>query len=229
MIIYKVTNLINGKMYVGQTTRDLSYRMSQHLRSSRHSRPSILGKAIKKYGFQYFKFENIDTANTKDELNSKEIFWIKNLSTQIPYGYNILPGGEGIAMTEYVKNRISESCKGKKRKPFSEEHKRRISESGKGKKKGKRSQEWCSAHSEKLKGRKHSKETIQKIIKGRSLSISCNETKEVFESLKMAAQTHGISRGNLSKHLKGKHRYLTSKKTFERLTFKYLRYYGDPK
>ena len=65
MIIYKTTNLINGKTYVGKCVReDKSY----------YGSGKILKQAIKKYGKKNFIRETIDTASTREELNLKEIY-----------------------------------------------------------------------------------------------------------------------------------------------------------
>jgi group I intron endonuclease len=87
MIIYKTTNLINGKIYVGQDSKNDKNYLGSGV---------ILKKAIKKYGLESFKKEVIDIANTKEELDLKEIFWINKLnSTDKFIGYNLSNGGNG--------------------------------------------------------------------------------------------------------------------------------------
>lgn len=90
MLIYKATNLINGKAYIGQTTRKPQTRLNEHL-----SKGTLLGRAIAEYGRRNFKVEMIDHAHTKTELNQKEIFWISYHNTIFPNGYNISTGGAG--------------------------------------------------------------------------------------------------------------------------------------
>jgi len=99
-IIYKVTNLINGKIYIGQTTMTLEKRWINHCGHSgglcRTGRLNYLGNAIRKYGKNNFSIEIIDTASNCDELDSKEIQWIAKLhSTNRSIGYNITAGGAG--------------------------------------------------------------------------------------------------------------------------------------
>lgn len=95
MLIYKITNNINGKIYVGQTKHTLKTRFGAHKRSSRRKEvKSLISKAIKKYGEENFSIEQIDTAKNLTCLNKKEIFWIKSLNSQKPEGYNILKGGK---------------------------------------------------------------------------------------------------------------------------------------
>ena len=88
MIIYKITNNLNGKVYIGQTTRSLAARIYEHIHN--HSR---VGKDMVKYGRDNFDISVIDNAKTKEELDDLEIFWIAWYnSTQ--NGYNILRGGK---------------------------------------------------------------------------------------------------------------------------------------
>ena len=82
MIIYKTTNLINGKSYVGQQSTDIK----TYLGSGK-----ILEFAIKKYGVENFKKEIIEECLTREELNKREIYWIKKLNPV----YNIHEGGYG--------------------------------------------------------------------------------------------------------------------------------------
>lgn len=87
MIIYKTTNLINGKIYIGQDTKnDQNYLGSG----------KIIKEANKKYGKKNFTKEIIEICNNQDELNSREIYWIDKLeSRNNEIGYNILSGGLG--------------------------------------------------------------------------------------------------------------------------------------
>ena len=82
MIIYKTTNLINGKSYVGQqSTNDEMYLGSG----------KILKRAIVKYGVENFKKEIIEECSTREELNKREVYWIKKLNPE----YNLHEGGYG--------------------------------------------------------------------------------------------------------------------------------------
>jgi len=92
MIIYKVTNLINNKVYIGQTTRSLNERKRQHLYSSKNEVGFKIHKVIAKYGKNNFKWEKIDIAVNKDELNKKEIYWIEYYDSY-KNGYNSTFGG----------------------------------------------------------------------------------------------------------------------------------------
>lgn len=95
-VIYKATNIINGKVYVGKTY-NFEKRKREHIYDIDNDLP--FHKALKKYGVDSFKWEIIDYASTDEEIREKEIFWIKELNTCIhspnSNGYNITLGGEG--------------------------------------------------------------------------------------------------------------------------------------
>src|SRR5699024_9064489 len=88
MIIYLITNKKNGKQYVGQTTRTLRERELEHTRKN-----GLVGSAIRKYGRENFDIRQIDSADSIELLNEKEIEWIEKLETKTPYGYNLCNGG----------------------------------------------------------------------------------------------------------------------------------------
>lgn len=89
--IYKITNLINSKIYIGQTIRSLQCRFNQHIY---RSGCIYLHNAIKKYGKENFKIEEIEYIST-DLLDEREIYWINYYnSTNKDIGYNILKGGK---------------------------------------------------------------------------------------------------------------------------------------
>ncbi|MBR5914145.1 MAG: GIY-YIG nuclease family protein [Selenomonadaceae bacterium] len=98
MIIYKITNLINGKIYVGQTKFSVEKRFKEHAKAD-----SLIGRAIRKYGKENFKIEVIETCKTFIELNEREIFWIAKLNCKVPNGYNIADGGSFYAVKKVDK------------------------------------------------------------------------------------------------------------------------------
>ena len=94
--IYKVTNSINNKIYIGQTRRTIPIRWQEHIRDSFHqsrSYTSILHYAIRKYGEQAFIVEEVEQCDN-EILNEREIFWI-NYYDSCNGGYNISHGGNG--------------------------------------------------------------------------------------------------------------------------------------
>lgn len=91
-VIYLIENLLNGKKYVGQTRQMLRQRINQH---KSHNK-TYIDRAIKCYGFENFKVEILEECASPDELNEREIFWIKTLDTKVPNGYNRTDGGADI-------------------------------------------------------------------------------------------------------------------------------------
>lgn len=100
MVIYKITNDINGKTYVGQTTRQLGVRWKEHINDSSKGCNYPLHRAIRKYGQEHFHVMQIDVAITRDELDSKEEYWIVELNSLTPNGYNIRTGGHNSRFTD---------------------------------------------------------------------------------------------------------------------------------
>lgn len=89
--IYKVTNLINGKIYIGYTARTAKKRFLEHWRD-RKSINCIFHRALNKYGKNNFKVETIEKIR-EEEWVEKEQYWIKFYDSLVPKGYNIQIGG----------------------------------------------------------------------------------------------------------------------------------------
>lgn len=116
MYIYKVTNLINGKIYIGQ---HLNPKRKSYLGSG-----ILIKNAIKKYGRKNFHKEILEYCNSKEVLNEKEKHWIDKLdSTNLDIGYNLDKGG-GRTLEEDYSIKMSNKLKGRK---LSEEAKMNIS------------------------------------------------------------------------------------------------------
>jgi hypothetical protein len=191
-IIYKIENLVNGKIYIGQTIQEggfdtrygrvansaiekvylfHEYKRQKHKTHNRH----LLG-AIKQYGFENFKVDKVwDTAKNKNELNKKEKYWIKFYDSY-NNGYNKTLGGEGHGggkLDEKWKNSISESCK----------------------------------------GRILTNETKNKISNSLSKNIICLNNYQVFNSISEGENIFGISKFQISKCCRR-----TLKRVFHKIT-----------
>ena len=94
-IVYKITNKLNGKGYVGKTTRPLEVRFNEHAKAD-----SYIGNSIRKYGEENFSREVIEECGTSEQLNEREIFWIAHFNCKQPNGYNQTDGGDG-AMEQF--------------------------------------------------------------------------------------------------------------------------------
>ena len=109
MIIYTITNIKTNKVYVGQTRRP-KRRWYEHL-NNLNKYVSLIDRAIQKYGVEYFKYEEIDTATSVDELNSKESKWIESLNTIYPNGYNLVAKGTTYIASEHTRKKQSDAQK----------------------------------------------------------------------------------------------------------------------
>ena len=90
MIIYKITNLFNEKIYIGQTTRTLEERITQHKYGNLK-----IDLAIRNYGMKFFKVEIVEECNNLEELNEREKYWIEYFNCKVPNGYNFTDGAKG--------------------------------------------------------------------------------------------------------------------------------------
>ena len=191
-IVYKITNNINGKAYVGQTIRSLNARIKQHMTCKR----CIMHKAFKKYGFENFTIEILDTAYSKEELNQKEIYWISKFDT-FKNGYNLCEGGgqtSGYHHTEKSKKIMSEYKKdlyNGENNPFynkqhSEKSKKKMSEARKG-----------MAHLNDNQVKKLRESHFHKKV----INL---DTNKVFDSVKEAANFYGLKDTHISRVCKGK-------------------------
>lgn len=174
--IYKHTNLINGKSYIGQTSQeDLNKRWSDghgYYAKRRNKNNTIFWNAIQKYGWENFSHELLeDGIKTLEEANKREAYWISYYHTFVEdpncWGYNMTAGGSGVSHTvsESTKQKISKSLTGH---VMTDEHKAKINLTLKRK------------------------------------SIICIETEIIYESVSEAARQTGIKRENIKTALNGK-------------------------
>ena len=101
-IIYKAQNTFTSETYIGATTKSLEERRADHLQKANKKVGSYFQEAIGTYGPDAFKFEQIDTASSNDELASKEIRYISEYDA-VGNIYNCDKGG-GIKKTVYKYN-----------------------------------------------------------------------------------------------------------------------------
>lgn len=103
--IYKITNKVNGKIYIGKTKNRPYDRFKGHVSLANKGSDLLLHRAIRKYGVESFIFEVIDqSAKSVKEMNDLERSYIYNLkSTDRNVGYNITRGGDG-GDSEFARN-----------------------------------------------------------------------------------------------------------------------------
>ena len=175
MQIYKITNIINNKVYIGKDTKNNPNYFGSGL---------LIKRSIQKYGKENFLKEVIDNCDSAIELSTKESYWINYYNSITPNGYNISKGGDGgdtytnhPNKEEYSKNKSIASKKMWEnedyRKNFikthtgikkSEETKKKISLSNKNKPKSDNHKKSLSIAWERRKiEHPHTKETLEKM------------------------------------------------------------------
>lgn len=130
--VYKITNKVNNKVYIGITSKGISARWKEHIYSAEHRCPFKLHNAIRKYGKENFSIELIDFCNSWEELTEKEQYYISEYkSLQDEYGYNMTEGGDGTfgrCHTEETKEKIRQKAIGRE---VTEATRLKLSEAGK--------------------------------------------------------------------------------------------------
>ena len=182
-IIYKYTSP-SGKYYIGQT-------YNEHMRKYFHKYDATRGKtsafynAIRKYGFENFKYEVIVRDVPHYLVNAFERYWIWYYKANTE-GYNSTIGGDGMtAPTDAVRKKISEAGKGKK---HTEDAKKAISTKLLGKTK-------TDIHKQNMRKPK-SAEHAAKVGKARSRKVVCLETGTIYASVQAANLALGFDRKN---------------------------------
>ena len=101
-LIYKFTNKINNKIYIGQTTQTLEQRINKHLQQLDDN--TYFHRALKKYGINNFTVEIIEQNIPLTELDNREIYWIKyyNAYYTSNQGYNLTKGGQWSASSQLI-------------------------------------------------------------------------------------------------------------------------------
>ncbi len=107
--VYVLRNLVNGKVYIGQTI-NLARRKAGHMYAARKGSEYPLYRAIRKHGENSFIFEALEECRD-EQIDEREKFWICQLDSRNPEkGYNLAPGGRS-ASTE-AHRKISDALKG---------------------------------------------------------------------------------------------------------------------
>jgi group I intron endonuclease len=112
MIIYKVTNLSNGKVYIGKTTLTLNKRKARHYASANRGSETNFHRALRVYSTECFRWEILSKANDETELNKLEVKYINEYNSY-KNGYNMTEGGtggftykKGTEMYERIKHKL---------------------------------------------------------------------------------------------------------------------------
>lgn len=231
-LIYKVTNLINGKIYIGLTSGQLKRRRNQHYyktNSDTKESRSDFHNALKNFKEQDFYWEVIEDNIPVENLPTREKYWI-NYYNSYKNGYNMNSGGaNGDNFRNWRENNSKEivslyarlgnqKMKEKlKQNPELEQKRKRNAKIG--------SIKYYNQHKEEVKQRSYEtylkhKETANKNLieanKKRSKKILCIETGIIYESASEAARQNNLSQGNISSVCRGE------RKTTGKMHWKYI-------
>jgi group I intron endonuclease len=143
MLIYKITNLVHGRVYIGQTVQsNPKMRWYSHWDYVRKGRKSYLYDSMRKHGMNNFSWEVIDRASSVDELNDLEAKWLDHYRSIGEVYNNREAGGNKLHSAESIE---------KMRRVKREEHARRRAEGREG--------GWKRIDGGAMRGKKHSKVT----------------------------------------------------------------------
>jgi group I intron endonuclease len=193
--IYMIRNLLNGKVYIGNTGYTPKARFKQHCIAARKGSKCSLHRAMRKYGIESFEVLELHLCFTTEELDKMEIVAIASYkSNSREFGYNMTEGGDGITnpseerrrqQSEFMKKRgiypgmLEAAIAANTGKVCSEETRRKISEANRGIPRP-HSEAWRKAVSETLKRKGHmpSRETIERARLSRLGSRASEATRQ---------------------------------------------------
>lgn len=200
--IYKITNHINQKVYIGQT-KDISKRWYQHKKETEKEQPSmIVNSAMKKYGIDNFTIEIIVSCLDQNSANEAEEICIKQENSHISNGkgYNVSNGGSVAPKTEEFKRKVSQTLMGHE---VSQEARNKISKGNIGKV---RSDEFKNNVGDFWRGKERSEEHRQNLAKSLKGNQNClgNQNGLGYQHTEDAKKKIGDAIRGKSKHNQGK-------------------------
>lgn len=196
--IYKITNKLNGKVYIGQTI-NIEKRFDKYKKLQCRRQPKLYN-ALKLYGIENFIFEILDTADDLSTLDFLEDIYVLCFDS-IEHGYNCIPGGRSNRLSKESILKMSISLTGKRRSAESK-LKQSISSSGK-----KRSLLAIQNISKCKKGNKNpnfgkhlSEETKQKMRETRALkNYKCSDENKIKASIRMLGDNNPMRKQKINK------------------------------
>lgn len=118
MIVYKAENLINGSTYIGMTKNDFKSRIKSHEYSAKNGSKTYFHSALRKYGFDNFKWSILEKCKSIEHMRFKESFYIgfyrAKEAIEDLTNYNLTCGGQGLyGLSQSIRDKKSKSMKGK--------------------------------------------------------------------------------------------------------------------
>ena len=235
-LIYKATNLINGKSYIGQTRQSLTKRQNSHFHNAfTKNQPFVFYQALRKYGKENFTWTIIED-NIKDlaQLNEREKYWIAYYNT-FQNGYNMTSGGDEVdnlnkwradnpdLMHFYAKQGYLKMKEKMEQSP--ELNKKRQEKATAGMKRyvENHREEWSQKSYETyLKHKEQVDAQFREFHKQQSKAVKCIETGIEYPSASEAARQTGLSQGNISSVCRGERQSTGKGPNGEKLHWIYL-------
>ena len=201
--IYKITNTVNGKVYIGQTRHDAETgRIRDHLRGKGSQ---LVKNAVEKYGQDVFTYEILHDGILPEFLDMLEIEEIEKHNCVRPNGFNLTYGGEGGIPSDETLQKKSESLKGEKNPMFGKTGKKNPMFGRTGEKspnygkrhtdetlqkmseikKGEKNPMYGKPPTKGFLGKRHSEESLQKMSKAQKGRKHTEETKRKMSKAKM--------------------------------------------
>lgn len=202
--VYVILNVVNYKVYVGQTYKPLN-RWSSHKSEVKNGRLRFpIHKAMAKYEIENFQFSIVEVCETSEQVDLAEAYWIEQFdSRNSEMGYNLAVGGNvnrGWHHTEENKRKISAANLGKIMPPLSEERKQKISQQMMGRK-----ITWADKISNTQRGKTFSEEhkkRLSEVRTGKYQGENSNQAKLTWDIVNKIRQDHAtgsFSQRQLSK------------------------------
>lgn len=191
MLLYLITNTVNGKQYVGITNGTLKRRFGDHVLASK--RPRVpLHLAIAKYGREVFRVEELARGRSREELCEMEREEIARRGTLAPAGYNLTPGGDGQSPGYVTREETKLKLQQTSRKMWaarSEEERAEIGRKVSEAKKGKRPN-WTKPHGT-PKGYARSEDFKRKVSEGMKRMVETLPEGEMSRRARLQKRSRG--------------------------------------
>ena len=234
-LIYKATNKLNNKSYIGQTIKTLEERQKEHFYMAfNKNKDTYFYKALRKYGKENFEWEILENNILKEQLNEKEKFWINYYDT-FNQGYNLTQGGDSTDNLEKWRKENPELAKESaklgykkmkdilKNNPELEQRRKEKATEGMKRYIEEHKKEWKeNSYNTYLKHKEQQDNQMKQFHIQQSKKVLCVETGITYPSASEAARQTKISQSNISSCCRGERLSAGKGKNKEKLHWKYI-------